>query len=41
MFLCFVLPTKGLSDVIGIIDDTVFRNMVRDNRTVTPEIKEV
>ena len=37
---CYIyIPTSGLSDVMGMIEDTVFRNMVRDNRTVTPEIK--
>ena len=31
------LPIKGLSLVIGIISDTVFRNIVRERRIVTPE----
>ena len=35
LMLCQV-PIKGLSDVIGIIDDTVLRKMVRDRRMVTP-----
>ena len=30
------LPTRGLSDVIGIMADTVFRNIVNDSRMVTP-----
>ena len=33
------LPIKGLSEVIGIISDTVFRNMVRERRIVTPAIR--
>jgi hypothetical protein len=31
------LPIKGLSDVIGIISDTVLRKIVRERRIVTPE----
>ena len=31
------LPIKGLSLVIGIISDTVFRNIVSERRIVTPE----
>ena len=31
------LPINGLSEVMGIISDTVFRNMVNDRRIVTPE----
>ena len=31
------LPIKGLSEVIGMIDETVFRKIVNDNKTVTPE----
>ena len=31
-----VVPIKGLSDVIGIIDETVLRKIVRDNSIVTP-----
>lgn len=27
---------SGLFDVIGMMDDTVFRNMVRDSKIVTP-----
>ena len=38
--LCFRLPISGLSEVTGIIEDTVFRNIVRERRIVTPE-KEV
>ena len=30
-------PTSGLSDVMGIIEDTVLRNMVSDRSIVTPE----
>ena len=33
------VPIKGLSDVIGIIDETVLRKMVRDSRIVTPKQK--
>ena len=33
------VPIKGLSEVIGIIDETVLRNIVRDNRIVTPSSK--
>ena len=33
----FQLPINGLSEVIGIISDTVLRNMVNDRRIVTPE----
>ena len=32
-----LLPIKGLSLVIGIISDTVFRKIVRERRIVTPE----
>ena len=35
---CWAVPIKGLSDVIGIIEETVLRNIVRDNRMVTPAI---
>ena len=31
------LPINGLSEVIGIISDTVFRKIVKDRRIVTPE----
>ena len=31
------LPINGLSDVIGIISDTVFRKIVKLSRIVTPE----
>ena len=27
---------RGLSEVMGMIDDTVFRNIVSDNSMVTP-----
>ena len=30
------LPNKGLSEVTGIVADTVFRNTVKESRTVTP-----
>ena len=30
------LPTRGLSEVIGMIAETVFINMVSDRRIVTP-----
>ena len=29
-------PTSGLSEVMGIMADTVFRNMVNERRIVTP-----
>ena len=32
------LPTRGLSEVIGIIEETVLRNIVRDSKIVTPII---
>ena len=32
-----LLPIKGLSLVIGMISDTVFRNIVSERRIVTPE----
>ena len=35
------VPIKGLSDVIGIIDETVLRKMVRDSRIVTPKQKKI
>lgn len=34
-----LLPISGLSDVMGIIDETVLRNIVRDRSMVTPEHK--
>ena len=30
------LPNNGLSEVTGIVSDTVFRNTVNDRRMVTP-----
>ena len=30
------VPMRGLSLVMGMISDTVFRNIVRDSRIVTP-----
>lgn len=36
-FLPFLLPINGLEEVIGIISETVFRKIVRDNKIVTPE----
>jgi len=32
------LPIRGLSEVIGMIEDTVFKNIVRESRMVTPVI---
>ena len=32
------LPISGLFDVIGMMDDTVFRKMVSDSKIVTPEM---
>ncbi len=31
------LPNNGLSEVTGIVSDTVFKNTVSDRRMVTPE----
>ena len=31
---------RGLSEVTGMMEDTVFRNMVRDSKIVTPGIEE-
>ena len=33
------LPISGLFDVMGMMDDTVFRKMVSDSKIVTPEIQ--
>ena len=30
------LPISGLSEVIGMMEDTVFKNIVRESRMVTP-----
>ena len=38
LLMIYLVPIKGLSEVIGIIDETVFRKMVRDRRIVTPNI---
>jgi hypothetical protein len=35
-YLASYLPMRGLSEVIGMIDDTVFKNIVRERRMVTP-----
>ena len=35
------VPIKGLSDVIGIIDETVLRKIVRDNSIVTPSTEHL
>ena len=35
------LPTRGLSEVIGIMEETVLRNMVSDSRIVTPNKSNV
>jgi hypothetical protein len=32
------LPINGLSEVMGMIAETVFKNIVRDSRIVTPAI---
>ena len=37
IFIYIYLPTSGLSEVIGMIVWTVFRKIVSDNKTVTPE----
>ena len=34
-----MLPMRGLSEVMGMISDTVLRKMVRERRIVTPEIR--
>ena len=31
-----ILPSKGLSEVTGMVSDTVLRNTVNDRRIVTP-----
>ena len=31
------LPSSGLSEVTGIVSDTVFKNTVKERRIVTPE----
>ena len=31
---------RGLSEVTGMMEETVFRNMVRDSKIVTPGIEE-
>ena len=31
---------SGLFDVMGMMDDTVLRKMVRDSKIVTPETRE-
>lgn len=31
-----ILPNSGLSEVTGIVSDTVFRNTVSESRIVTP-----
>ena len=31
------IPIRGLSDVIGMMADTVLRNIVSDKRIVTPD----
>lgn len=31
------LPSNGLSEVTGIVSDTVFRNTVSERRIVTPD----
>ena len=37
-FISLHLPSKGLSDVTGIVADTMLRNTVKDRSMVTPEI---
>ena len=32
---------SGLFDVIGMMDETVLRNMVRDSKIVTPKGKKI
>ena len=34
--LSILSPIKGLSDVIGMISETVLRNIVRESKIVTP-----
>ena len=34
------LPIRGLSEVTGMMDETVFRNIVRDSKIVTPGQEE-
>ena len=35
-----ILPTRGLSDVMGMIAETVLRKMVKERRMVTPRLKQ-
>ena len=35
---CKIVPSKGLSEVTGIVVETMLRNTVRLRRIVTPEI---
>ena len=39
--ISFSLPTRGLSEVIGIMEETVLRNIVSDSRIVTPNKSKV
>ena len=40
--LLYCLLIRGTaSDVLGMVSDTVFRNTVRDNNTVTSEIRQI
>ena len=39
LFILVVWPISGLFEVMGMIDETVFRKMVSDSRIVTPENK--
>ena len=34
------LPMRGLSEVTGMIEDTVLRNIVRERRMVTPKTEK-
>jgi hypothetical protein len=36
----YILPIRGLSEVIGMISETVLRNIVRDRRVFIPVIKQ-
>ena len=35
-----ILPTRGLSDVMGMIVVTELRKIVKDKRMVTPRLKQ-
>ena len=38
IFVCCVSPIRGLFEVMGMMEETVLRNIVSDSRIVTPTI---